>query len=341
MTKTLLFLLLTLNICSAQKLNTCSVYLIDHYYNLPVEKKIIQEILSPNDSTIFLNDLFQIIHNENKDRLLAFFVSNNMSKNKLADKLSFNLTGSVPQYEGFTMSAIKYNGKWFYIRNNVMNFSEGSIDSARRFYFCETLLLSNFMNCLTKKPRKDFWNSNEFSEVKINKLWNPSDLEINKPYLGLPEIVASNLKDTFNLHKKRADQLIYSNYIIPHVKKLKQDPEYEDVSAVQMTRDFILIHPPDRTTILYPINLKRRSDTLYTLKFFALQKKDNHYELYEWNYLEPVNYKKRVYVSPLYETLNGLTYWTYTMPHISNIEFWEKYVTKKQDEHFLYLKEVR
>ena len=221
-----------------------------------------------------------------------------------------------------------------------MSFSENSIDSAKKFYFCEILLRLNFINCLNKKPNKDFWNNNEFSEVKIQKNWNQSDLEINKPYLGLPKIVASSLKNKFNTDKKRLDEKIYADYIIPQIEKLKQNQDFEDVSSIQMKKEFVLLYPPDRNTILYPINLKRHNDSLYTLKFFALQKKGDDYELYEWIYLKPVKYEKRVYVSPLHETINSLTYWTYTMPYISNTDFWTKCVTTTQNDNFIYLKKT-
>src|SRR5688572_9407822 len=180
MKKTLIIFLLTLNICLGQKLNKCSIYLVDNYYNSPYDKQIIQKLIPPNDGNIVLNDLFQIVQNETKDRLLAFFVTNRVSKTKadlIADKLSFNLSGAIPKYDGYTLSAIKYNDKWFFIKDNLMSFTESSIDSARKFYFCETLLRLNFINCLNKKPIKDFWQNYEFSEVKINKLWNQSDLE--------------------------------------------------------------------------------------------------------------------------------------------------------------------
>ena len=340
-----LFLILTvsltltvISVCG-QDLNRCSKYLLANYYTSSFDTNLIREAVPLKDSSIIINYQYQSITNPEKDRFVSFFVAERISKTKRdieLDKMSNLFSGQVPKYDGYIVSGIKFKEKWYYAKEMLTSFSEANIDSARKFFFCNSLLNLKFINCLSRKVNKDFWNSNSFRELKNQKHWSISDLEIYTPYIGLPTIVANSLIDSFIINKKQNELSLYNSFVLPHINRLKEQNKYEYISAKQMSKDFVFIHSMNDNIIIYPLTFKVK-DSDYYIKFFVLQKTNNFYETYEWNYLKPSYFKIINYGSPLFNLINSLTYWTYTMPYISNSNFWTTYVIRETDGNFIYL----
>lgn len=198
------------------------------YLNKTFDKKNISDIISKNDSSINLNNLYQTFFSEDKTKFVAFFLEQvtkqnfkQLSENKqdknitiLNDK-NIRDTGyldNVPQTYAYIVKAVKYKEKWYYEKSEV-TFFEPEDDAGGKLQYLSNLQRWNFFveNSISENP--DFWETSLFNKIKDlrkdpnwnkykNSIWK-SEEEENRNYIGLYEIVADQLKPKDSFETKR------------------------------------------------------------------------------------------------------------------------------------------
>lgn len=190
------------------------------YYNKPLAKSFISNVISPKDSNINLSNLYQTIINEDSSKFVAFFIDKvskqnlkqlNENKNDknvkiIADK-SIKDTGyldNIPQTYAYIVKAVKYKGKWYYEKSNATYF-EPQDNEGGRLQFLNNLQTWNFFRESSTTFNPDFWETSLFEKIKDlrkdpdwdkygSTIWKTEEEE-NRNYIGLYEIVVDQLKN--------------------------------------------------------------------------------------------------------------------------------------------------
>lgn len=324
---------------SQQQHDKCFDRIRAKHYNVHTNNRLLYDFVSLDDTTFKFAGYYKLIVSPGEDKFIAFFVTDDIEVRSTESQLSQVVKGETPRFEGHLVMGMKYNGQWFYSTKLQTFLYDRSSDAAREYYFCKALLNLDYADCRTGEQKEEFWSKGWFETLQVKKNWRPAETEINRPYIGLPGIVAETKHQNFQIQKEYFDSIIYSRYILPHVDQLAADRVFEKVTAEQMSKKFVLIYPPDKRLVIYPLTFKT-SGTDHHIRFFVLDRTTDNVRTYEWNYLQITHFKVFPDGSPVLELINTLTYWDYTIPYISNTEFWEEYVAKKSGNVYLYLSEL-
>lgn len=339
--------------------------LVSKYYSNTNDKEFLKPIIPQPDSNIVLKDQYQILIDTSQTKFVAFFIEQVSAQDFKAMKdnkrdRNVNIISSkdikdegflddIPQTYAYIVKGVKHNGKWFYEKSNVTYFEAQNLDEGKQKYFYN-LTKWNFFKENSTEFNPDFWETSLFKKVKDLKqepdwdeygetIWKTQEIN-DRPYIGLYEIVANQLKKETAEKAKNFNQNIIEEIIRPLSERIKEEGNYEIVSLNQMSKDYLLIYPNDKSILLTPIKVKEKDGEMFLRYFVLIPKKDN-YDIFEWNYLDPKKFKNTQLGPSFMDQINTLTTWNFSYKNLDDREFWEKYVLIKSNEEYKYLEELK
>lgn len=337
--------------------------LVSKYYSNTNDKEFLKPIIPQPDSNIVLKDQYQILIDTSQTKFVAFFIEQvsaqdfKAMKDNKRDK-NVNIISSkdikdegflddIPQTYAYIVKGVKHNEKWFYEKSNVTYFEAKTLEEGKQKYFYN-LAKWNFFKENSTEFNPDFWETSLFKKVKDLKqepdwdeygetIWKTQEIN-DRPYVGLYEIVANQLKKETAEKAKNFHQNIIEEVIRPLSERIKVEGNYEIVSLKQMSKDYLLIYPNDKSILLTPIKVKEKDGEMFLRYFVLIPNKDN-YDTYEWNYLDPKKFKNTQLGPSFMDQINTLTTWNFSFKNLDDKEFWDKYVLVKSNGEYKYLEE--
>jgi hypothetical protein len=271
----------------------------------------------------------------------------------------------IPQTYAYIVYGVEYNDKWYFEKSNVTYFEAKNLEEGKQKYFYN-LAKWQFFKDNSTEFNPDFWESyffakvessivndkDEIDEIKLllEKAKTSDDKEIfqsmiddyyekdlkNKEYFGLYEIVADQLKKEAAIKAANFEHNIVEEIIHPLSEKIKSEGNYEVVTLNQMSKDYLLIYPSDKSIFLSPIKVKEKDDEMF-LRYFVLIPNNDSYSIYEWKYLNPEDFKNSRLGPSFMDQINTLTTWNFSYKNLEDKEFWDKYILLKKGNEYLYL----
>jgi hypothetical protein len=324
--------------------------LMEKYYAQKMDNDFLKSIISPADSNISLNTTYHVMVNEDKTKFVAFFLQQfapedfkNFRESKkdkrvnimtTTDALEGGLFADLNTY-AHTVTAVKYNKKWYYEKTNVTYFAAATLNGAKQYFF-NYLQEWNFFKEKSTEFNPEFWETILFEKVSNNLANDPTWSD----YIGLYRVVANQMRKEKEEMVKKKELEIVNKYIAPLLDKLKAENTYETVSTKQMSKDYLLIYPKDWSVIICPINVKEKDKEVF-IRYFVLIPNEDNYKIYEWTYINPSNFKNDPTKSSFMEQINTLTTWNFSYSTIDDSKFWNDYVLLKLSDSFMFLKEIK
>lgn len=339
--------------------------LINDYYSKPYDTTFINKIISPTDSNIHQQSLYQCLIDNSKTKFIGFYLEKavpNDFKSLKDDKKDRNVNiisskdikdpgflDDVPQTYAYIVKGINYKNKWYYQKSSVTYFEAKGVEDGKQKFF-NNLQKWDFFKDNSTDLNPDFWETNQFEKIKDltkdpdwNKygetIWKTDEKE-NRDYIGMYEIVADELKKVRQYENENFASTISNNVFIPaYDAMIKNNPT--DFSKYSMLyKKLNLIYPKERNVILNPIMFTNAKGEK-TLHFF-LAFKDTK-EIYEWTYFKPKTIPEKTwhYGSEVIDQLKTITEWNFSYTTLDDKIFWDKYVLVKSGDNYKYLKQQK
>lgn len=339
--------------------------LMNSYFKQPFDTQSVKNIISPLDSNINIDIVYQALFSTDRSKFVAFFLEQVSSqdfktlKDNKKDK-NVNIISSknikdegfldeIPKTYGYIVKGLKYKDDWYYEKSHVTYFEAKTLNDGQQKFF-NNLQQWNFFKENSTEFSSDFWETKLFKKVPDlrkdpdwvkygESIWMTEELN-NRPYIGLYEMVADKLrKESVDFANKKEKEII-DKYITPLVDKLKTQNKYEIVSIKQMSKEFLLVYPTDFKAILCPIKVKEKNNEMF-IRYFVLLNQDNNYNIYEWTYLNSNNFKNTQMGPSFMDQINTLTEWNFSFDTLDDSKFWSEYVLLKSGDSYKYLTEVK
>ncbi|HEY4322475.1 MAG TPA: hypothetical protein VGN20_00775 [Mucilaginibacter sp.] len=328
-------------------------------YNQPYDASFVKQILPPTDSSINLNTMYQCLYNTDRTQFVAFFTKNgiNNSFKSLHDKTDKGkidiITGkdihdpgyleSIPKTYAYIVKGVKYNGKWYYQKDQITYFDAPTLEDGKLMYLTKLEGWGYFKeNSSEYSP--DFWNGNLFEKVvdlkkdpnweKYKNMWAEGE-RTNRDYIGLYLIVADKLRE-----EKQKEAKVYKNQLSettlePFFKAQVKSGQNHIIKYNKILNNFVLIYPKDRHVILIPVKVTDEKGTA-TVRFFVMLSGSHH--IYEWTYFNPYALNNGYAGESINKMLGSITQWNFAYDTLDDASFWNNYVLLKQVDEYKYLK---
>ncbi len=340
------------------------IILMEKYFSEAFDKQAVQNIISPSDTKINTDIIYQLLFNGDKSKFVAFFLEQvsaqdfkTFKENKKDKNIKIisgkeikdnNFLKDVPRTYSYIVKGVKYKNQWYYEKDFVTYFEAETVKEGQQFFF-NNLQVWDFFKENSIEINPDFWETKLFK--KVSDLTKDPDWEKyknsrmtdeinNRPYIGLYEIVANQLRKESKELAEKKDREIIDKFITPLIDELKAQNNYEVVSTNQMSKDFLLIYPTDLRVILCPVNVKEKGKDMF-IRYFVLLPQEDHYKIYEWTYLNPDNFKNTQLGPSFIDQINTLTVWNYSFTRLDDHKFWNDYILIKESATYKYLQEVK
>ena len=194
--------------------------LMNDYYKKAFDIYFISTVITPKDSNINLKNLYQLMVSEDQSKFVGFFLEKvqpqdfgGISKNLRDESVNIisgksikdsGFLNAIPQTYAYVVKGVKYKNKWYYVKSNTTYF-EPDDNEEGRFEFFNNLQDWNFFAEGSTKFNPDFWETSLFAKIQDkrmdpdwdkygNNIWK-SEEEENRPYIGMYEIVADQMKE--------------------------------------------------------------------------------------------------------------------------------------------------
>jgi len=256
---------------------------------------------------------------------------------KITDK---NYLNDKPSNYAYIVEGVKYNDKWFYRKSNVTYFNSKDLKDGQLSYF-NNLQGLNFFKDNSTDFNSDFWETQLFAKVEDltkNKdwkkygegMWETEEIN-NRDYIGFYEIVADRLRGENNIENEKFENEKTDDVFKPYYENLIKD------KVITKFSNHSVILPKTRNIALNPVLFTNKKGEKI-IHYFV----DYEGGLYEWNYLSPKTIKNDLeFGLNVVDDLGKLTKWNFSVDNLNDENFWNNYVLKKSEEHFIYLKKVR
>ena len=328
-------------------------------FQKPFDAALVKQVIPQTDSAVKLHHVYQCLYNADHTQLIAFSaetgVNNNFkSLHDQRDKGKIDIItskdihdpeylNSIPKTYAFIIKGVKYNGKWYYEKDKITYFDAKTLDEGQLMYLTNLAEWGYFKDDTTEYS-PDFWKGKLFEKVVDRKkdpkwdryqdMWATEERE-NRDYVGLFEIVASQLKEEkkqeADLYKNNISATILTPFFQEQVRsKLHHIAAYDNI-----LNDFVLIYPKDRHVILTPLEVTDEKSAI-AIRFFVTFPATK--QIYEWTYFKPHPLDKGFADNPINEMIGSLTKWTFAYNTLDDADFWSKYVEVKDGNDFKYLK---
>lgn len=327
-------------------------------FNEPYDITLVKQIIPSTDSSITIGTVYHCLYNPDKTQFVAFFTETgiNNSFKTLHDKTENSKVNiitskdigdpgyldSIPKTYAYIVNGVKYNGKWYYQKNEITYFDASTLKDGQLMYFTK-LEGWNYFKENSTEYSPDFWNGPLFEKVvdrtkdtkweKYKAMWETEERE-NSDYIGLYTIVANQLKEDKKSEAKHFQQNYSKQVLDPFFKKQTESGSNHINKLNKILDNFVLIYPKDRHVILTPLKVTDEKGNV-TLRFFVTM--PNNTQIYEWKYFSPIPVKG--YADGLInDTLGKLTKWTFAYDTLDDTNFWNKYVLLKEGSDYKFLK---
>lgn len=345
-------------------------FLDNNYLKKPFDRTVLQQIIPASDKRVETDKAYQALFSTDQTKFVAFFAErvpadagmdfvkqkDDRRKNIQTEKEMDFFSGKIPNTYAYIVKGVKHEGKWYYEKAEVTYFNASNLEEGRRIFFCN-LQEWNFFADKSSAPSPEFWESSGKSGhlLKSNILfekvtdirqdpkwedykdmWETREQE-DRPYIGMYEIVADQLKEAKEASDKLKEQAIVDKYMIPLTEKLKKN--YESVQLESVSRDFLLIYPTDERVMLCPVNVKKNGAEAL-LYVILVKQPNNTYKTYEWTYVPNSTAKESKPSNELMDRLNSVTKWNYAYSRLEDDHFWNDLVLLKSNGSYLFLKEL-
>ena len=332
--------------------------LANKYYDLAFDKKSLNEIIPPSDSTINVDMAYQALFNTDKTKFVAFFIQQVSSQNlkSLTDSKKDNnvqiISGKdikdkgfldeIPKTYSYIVSGVRFEDKWYYKKSAVTYFEAHNLNEGKQVYY-NKLQSWNFFKDNSTEFNPEFWETELFKKVpdltkdpkwdKYGKsIWKTEEIN-NRDYIGMYEIVAESLRDKIqienNLFKTKTKQQFSTLY-----EKLKKEyPEtYTNID------EHSLIFPTNKSIVINPALIKS-SKGIRTIHYFVLISDKN--EFYEWTYFNPLIVKDNYFGDEVVNQISSLTNWNFSVDNLNDKKFWAESVLLRINDTYKYLKGIK
>jgi hypothetical protein len=332
--------------------------LMKNYFNLPFDKQTVKNSISPLDSNINLDMAYQALFSSDKSKFVAFFLEQASAqdfkalKDNKKDK-NVNIISSktikdesflddIPKTYSYIVKGVKYNDKWYYEKSKVTYFEAKTINDGQQEFFNKLQKWDFFIENSTES-NPDFWEAKLFKRIPDLKkspdwgkygesIWKTDEIN-NKPYLGLYEIVANNLKKKLERENSKFEKIKKQLFAQFYLKlNTKNSEAYHKIS------EHSLIYPADKSIVINP-TLITSKEGKKTIHYFVILANQN--TVFEWTYFEPLIVTDNLYGSQVVEHISALTNWNFSVDNLNDTEFWNKYVLYKTGSKYKYLGEIK
>jgi len=332
--------------------------LIKNYFNQPFDKQSIKNIISPLDSNINIDIVYQAIFSDDKSKFVAFFLEQVSAqdfktlKDNKKDK-NINIISSkdikdegflddIPKTYGYIVKSLKYKDKWYYEKSNVTYFEAKTLTDGQQKFF-NNLQQWNFFKENSTEFSPDFWETKLFKRVPDlsqdpdwekygESIWKTDEIN-NRPYIGLYEMVADKMRKDLEMENSAFNKTKEEFFAQFYLKlKSKNSETYYKIS------EHSLIYPADKSIVINP-TLITNKEGRKTIHYFVILGNPN--SVFEWTYFEPKIVTDNLYGSEVVEQISSLTEWNFSVDNLNDTEFWNKYVLLKSGDTYKYLTEVK
>lgn len=326
-----------------------------------IKRKTDPEIVEiiKNNSDRPTDHYFQSIVNEDKTKFVAFFLLNfkdsTIQQIKTEEDKNVNIiTDSENDFNfsqntyAYILVGLKYNSKWYFKKEEVTFFNSETPESGKLSYF-NGLQKWNFFKENSTDFNPEFWETKFFAKVEdVTK--NPDYKKyyesiyknrerLNKPYVGMYEIVADELKEIESKKIEDFETKMTLQFFKPFYErqKLKKTNNIKEFSLNEDNPT--IIFPKDFSVAINPIKIKDEQGN-YSFRFFVYL--PDKKEFYEWTYLKPIKFVEKDYMSNSYlvDQISKLTDWNYGFETLDDTNFWNKYVLLKDGDKYKYLNKI-
>ncbi len=345
--------------------------LMNSYFNQPLDKQLIRNVIPSLDSNINIDIAYQALFSNDKSKFVAFFLEQvsaqdfktlkdnkkdknvNIISNK--DIKDEGFLDDIPQTYGYIVKGLKYKDKWYYEKSNVTYFEAKTLNDGQQKFF-NNLQQWNFFKENSTEFSPDFWETKLFKKVPDltkdsewekygESIWKTDEKE-NRDYIGMYEIVADELKKIKGEEEKSFNSSISNNIFRPFYENKKKQNPLEFTNYVLLNKDeFILIFPMSKEVILNPIQIVNDKGEK-KIRYFLLFKQNG--QILEWTYFTEHPFDEKTikdkiwhYGSIVIAQLQTLTEWNFSFESLDDSKFWSEYVLLKSGDAYKYLKVVK
>ena len=327
-------------------------------FNESYDVSLIKQIIPSTDSSINLSTLYHCLYNSDKTQFVAFFAETGINNNfkTLHDKTDKGKISiitskdigdpgyldSIPKTYAYIVKGVKYNGRWYYQKDEITYFDAPSLKDGQLMYLTK-LEGWNYFKENSTEYSPCFWDGPLFQRVvdrtkdpkweKYKDMWETEEHE-NRDYIGLYIIVADQLKEEKDVETKHFKQNYSKQLLEPFFKNQTNIGANHINKFDKILDDFVLIYPKSKDIILIPLKVTDEKG-IVTIRFFVTM--PNSPQIYEWTYFPPIainGYADGV----INDTLGKLTKWTFAYDTLDDTNFWNKYVLIKDGNGYKYLR---
>lgn len=332
--------------------------LIEKYFDKSFDKNLLSQIITVNDNDINLERAYQALYNDDKTKMVAFFMEKvekqnfKTFKDSKKDKNVQIISDKGIQDEGFfddipstyayIVKAVKHSGKWYYEKSNVTYFNASNLLEGQQNFF-NNLQKWNFFNESSTEYNSSFWDTNLFAKVQDLKLdpqwknygesiWKTKEIN-NRPYIGLHEIVARQMQNQNEEENKKISKLKRQEFL-----KIYDQLKLEKPEIYRHINEHSLIFPSDQSVVINPVLITDKNG-IKTIHYFIMVADAS--TVYEWTYFSPQTADDDLFGNSVVEKIGSLTDWNFSADNLNDKEFWNKYILQKSGNGYKYLKKVK
>jgi hypothetical protein len=315
----------------------------------------ITQLITEKGSGIPVKGYYQGIMNEAGNKFIGFFALDTKSADfksintkedrsvdmTLGDGQSF---GDTPGIYAYVVIGIRQDSTWYFKKDKVSYFNASRLEEGRQAYF-NKLQQWSFFEENTSNVSTGFWETYFFRKIEDKRLdpdwekygatiWASEEMN-NRPYIGMYELIADELKEQEDQKREAYNQQYAAKTVKPFFEKLKgSSTRFTDYKLIN--DNYILICPPDRSVILCPVEIIDAKN-VHTLQFFVFIPGTT--EVYEWTRFKPLEAgQKKITGSDIIDQLERYTTWNFSIDYVSDPNFWQQQVLHKENGTYLYLK---
>lgn len=335
-------------------------YLRDSVYSLPFDKALITQAIAGNDKAIDLNMLYQCFYSSDKSKFVGFFIKTLSAKEaktlpgeksddnvKVLTSKDISDSGYLdqrPHTYAYIVKGVLYQNKWYYKKDQVTYF-DAEDNTTGKLQYLNNLQDWGYFADGTASPAANFWEAELFKKVEdkrkdpkweqYKEMWADEEKE-NRPYIGLYEIVADQLKKNAELDNDAFRQQIIDGILQPFFNK---QVKTNNIAAIDKLEQFNVIYPTDRQVVLSPVTVIKK-DGSRVIRFFVVIPATK--EVFEWTLPSPYMLKKDEFTDePVTQTISKYTVWDYSYKTLDNQSFWNEKVLLKEGGEYKYLRRLQ
>ena len=242
----------------------------------------------------------------------------------------------------YLLVGVLYDDEWYIKEEQSMTFHPPDLEIGKQQYF-NGLQGWNYFKENSTEYNPDFWKTKLFETVSYDTRKLGEALPAGQSSEGAEQevhkVVVDVLKEELDQDIEELRVSISDEYLKPLMERLKEADPDGFTTYNWMYKKPVLIFPRDVSVVLNPVQMANAKEECMVRYFviFPSQK-----EVYEWQYFKP---KLRGsnhwhYGSYVIDQLKPLTKWSFGVRTHDDDNFWEKYVLKKEEGEYKYLKKI-